>query len=131
MTPFLANAALFVLATFLGVELIGRVPPTLHTPLMSAANAVSGISICGAIAIAGSGHGALSQWLGFFATAFAMINVVGIEFLANLGGLGYLVGEMYDRYEIPDMYAAIVCVILTSALLYALSGRVERWLGAR
>ncbi len=77
MTPFLANAALFVLATFLGVELIGRVPPTLHTPLMSAANAVSGISICGAIAIAGSGHGALSEWLGFFATAFAMINVVG------------------------------------------------------
>ena len=75
--PFLANIALFVLATFLGVELIGRVPPTLHTPLMSAANAVSGISICGAIAIAGSGHGPLSQWLGFFATAFAMVNVVG------------------------------------------------------
>lgn len=75
--PFLANIALFVLATFLGVELIGRVPPTLHTPLMSAANAVSGISICGAIAVAGSGHGPLSQWLGFFATAFAMINVVG------------------------------------------------------
>jgi NAD(P) transhydrogenase subunit alpha len=81
MTPDLANVALFVLATFLGVELIGRVPPTLHTPLMSAANAVSGISICGAIVIAGANHGAgheaLSQWLGFFATAFAMINVVG------------------------------------------------------
>jgi NAD(P) transhydrogenase subunit alpha len=75
--PFLANVAMFVLATFLGVELIGRVPPTLHTPLMSAANAVSGITICGAIAIAGSGHGPLSQWLGFFATVFAMINVVG------------------------------------------------------
>lgn len=62
---------------------------------------------------------------------YAMINVVGIEFLANLGGLGYVVGEMYDRYEIPAMYAGIVSVILTSALLYALSGKVERWLGAR
>src|SRR5438445_11916066 len=76
--PFLANIALFVLATFLGVDLVGRVPPTLHTPLMSAANAVSGISICGAIAIAGSGHGPLSQWLGFFATVFAMINAVRV-----------------------------------------------------
>lgn len=75
--PFLSNLALFVLATFLGVELIGRVPPTLHTPLMSAANAVSGISICGAIAIAGAGHGWVSQILGGGATAFAMINVVG------------------------------------------------------
>jgi NitT/TauT family transport system permease protein len=62
---------------------------------------------------------------------YAMINVVGIEFLANLGGLGYIVGEMYDRYEIPGMYAGIVAVVLTSALLYALSGRVERWLAAR
>lgn len=62
---------------------------------------------------------------------YSMINIVGIEFLANLGGLGYLVGEMYDRYEIPAMYAATVCVILTSALFYVLSERVERWLAKR
>ena len=77
MDPFLSYLTMFVLATFLGVELIGRVPPTLHTPLMSAANAVCGISVVGAIIIAGSGHDRLSQVIGFFATAFAMINVVG------------------------------------------------------
>jgi NitT/TauT family transport system permease protein len=62
---------------------------------------------------------------------YAMINVVGVEFLANLGGLGFLVGEMFDRYDIPAMYAALVCLILTSALFYTLTGRAERWLGAR
>ena len=62
---------------------------------------------------------------------YAMINVVGIEFLANLGGLGYLVGDMYDRYDIPAMYAACVCVVVTSALFYLLTGWMERWLGGR
>lgn len=62
---------------------------------------------------------------------YAMINVVGIEFLANLGGLGFLVGEMFDRYDIPAMYAALICLILTSALFYTLTGRAERWLGGR
>ncbi len=62
---------------------------------------------------------------------YAMINVVGIEFLANLGGLGFLVGEMFDRYDIPAMYAALICLVLTSTLFYALTGRAERWLGGR
>lgn len=62
---------------------------------------------------------------------YAMINVVAIEFLANLGGLGYLVGDMYDKYDIPAMYAANVCVVLTSALFYVLTGRLERWLVLR
>ena len=62
---------------------------------------------------------------------YSMINIVGIEYLANLGGLGNLVGEMYDRYEIPGMYAAVVCVILTSALFFVLSERMERWLAKR
>jgi ABC-type nitrate/sulfonate/bicarbonate transport system permease component len=62
---------------------------------------------------------------------YTMINVVGIEFLANLGGLGFLVGEMFDRYDIPAMYAALICLILTSNLFYALTGRAERWLGGR
>lgn len=68
---------IFTLATFLGVELIGRVPPTLHTPLMSGANAVSGITIVGALIIAGSGHGWISSVLGFVAIVFAMMNVAG------------------------------------------------------
>ncbi len=67
----------FVLATFLGVELIGRVPPTLHTPLMSGSNAISGITIVGALVVAGSGHGWISAILGFLAIVFAMMNVVG------------------------------------------------------
>ncbi len=75
--PFLCYVTMFVLATFLGVELIGRVPPTLHTPLMSAANAVCGISVVGAIVIAGTANTRLASILGLFATIFAMINVVG------------------------------------------------------
>ncbi|MEX2571828.1 MAG: NAD(P) transhydrogenase subunit alpha [Gemmatimonadota bacterium] len=67
----------FTLATFLGYELIHRVPPTLHTPLMSGANAISGITIVGAIIVAGSGLGWISSVLGFLAIVFAMINVAG------------------------------------------------------
>ena len=67
----------FVLATYLGAALIGRVPPTLHTPLMSGANAVSGITVVGAILVAGAGFGWLSSVLGFLAIAFAMMNVAG------------------------------------------------------
>jgi NAD(P) transhydrogenase subunit alpha len=68
----------FILATFLGASLIGRVPPTLHTPLMSGANAVSGITVVGAMAIAGNpAYGTLGRVLGFLAIVFAMMNVVG------------------------------------------------------
>jgi H+-translocating NAD(P) transhydrogenase subunit alpha len=67
----------FTLATFLGYELIHRVPPTLHTPLMSGANAISGITIVGALVVAGAGLGWISTVLGFLAIVFAMINVVG------------------------------------------------------
>ena len=68
---------IFTLATYLGVELIGRVPPTLHTPLMSGANAVSGITIVGAMIIAGSELGWISTLMGFIATVLAMMNVAG------------------------------------------------------
>lgn len=67
----------FTLTTFLGYELIHRVPPTLHTPLMSGANAISGITIVGALIVAGSGLGWISTVLGFLAIVFAMINVAG------------------------------------------------------
>ena len=67
----------FTLATFLGYELIQRVPPTLHTPLMSGANAISGITIVGALVVAGSDLGWISSVLGFVAIVCAMINVAG------------------------------------------------------
>ena len=73
----LIGIVVFTLATFLGYELIQRVPPTLHTPLMSGANAVSGITVVGALIIAGSGHGWISAALGFRAIVCAMMNVVG------------------------------------------------------
>ena len=68
----------FVLAIFLGIELISKVPSQLHTPLMSGSNAISGITIVGALIAAGVVENeALSTILGTFAVAFAMINVVG------------------------------------------------------
>jgi NAD(P) transhydrogenase subunit alpha len=73
----LASIIIFTLATFLGVELITRVPSTLHTPLMSGANAISGITVVGAIIVAGGNHGWVSTVLGFLAVAFAMVNVAG------------------------------------------------------
>lgn len=72
-----AGIVVFTLSTFLGFELIKRVPPTLHTPLMSGANAISGITVVGAIVVAGSGHGWISVVLGFLAIVFAMVNVAG------------------------------------------------------
>ena len=68
----------FVLAVFLGVELISRVPSQLHTPLMSGSNAISGITIVGALVVAGATRGsALAAVLGVLAVASAMVNVVG------------------------------------------------------
>jgi NAD(P) transhydrogenase subunit alpha len=74
---FLVALTLFVLAIYLGAELIAKVPPTLHTPLMSGSNAISGITVVGAVLAAGAGHGTLSMVLGFFAVALGTINAVG------------------------------------------------------
>lgn len=76
-----------VLAAFLGFELIARVPSQLHTPLMSGANAISGITVVGAILAAGSGHQTITIILGVGAIIFASINVVG----------GYLVTDRMLR----------------------------------
>ena len=67
----------FVLAIFLGFELISKVPSQLHTPLMSGSNAISGITIVGAIIASGSSHDTLATVLGTAAVASAMLNVVG------------------------------------------------------
>ena len=67
----------FVLAMFIGFEVITKVPPTLHTPLMSGSNAISGISIIGALIVSSRGDIVVAKWLGLFAVIFAMINVIG------------------------------------------------------
>ncbi len=68
---------IFVLAIFVGFEIITKVPPTLHTPLMSGSNAISGITLVGAILAMRGGCGWLGGMLGFGAIVFAMVNVVG------------------------------------------------------
>lgn len=67
----------FVLAIFLGLELITKVPSQLHTPLMSGANAISGITIVGALIAGGEGLGGFATVLGVLAVVFATINVIG------------------------------------------------------
>tara|TARA_B100000674_G_C37618131_1_gene812994 strand:- start:429 stop:698 length:270 start_codon:yes stop_codon:yes gene_type:complete len=72
----ITTLTIFILAVFVGFEIITKVPPTLHTPLMSGSNAISGIAIIGAV-LATNLQGDLGMWLGFASVIFAMINVVG------------------------------------------------------
>ncbi len=72
----ITTITIFILAIFVGFEIITKVPPTLHTPLMSGSNAISGIAIIGAV-LATNLQGDLGMWLGFASVIFAMINVVG------------------------------------------------------
>ena len=96
-SPQTVIAALYVfaLAAFLGYQVISRVPPLLHTPLMSATNAISGISLVGSIVIAGSGHGMVATILGFVAVTCSTTNVVG----------GFVITDrmlrMFKRKEAP------------------------------
>lgn len=83
MELLVLQLSLFILAIFLGVELITKVPPTLHTPLMSGSNAISGITLVGALLAAGSGHNMVVSVLGFVAIVFATINVVGGFLVTN------------------------------------------------
>ncbi|SDI65521.1 NAD(P) transhydrogenase subunit alpha [Ferrimonas sediminum] len=83
METLLLLLTLFVIAIFLGVELITKVPPTLHTPLMSGSNAISGITLVGALLSAGSGSGLLVNVLGFIAVTLATINVIGGYMVTN------------------------------------------------
>ena len=97
MNPEVAFTALyvFVLAGFLGYQVISRVPPLLHTPLMSATNAISGISLVGSLVVAGAQQTTLSAVLGFIAVTCATINVVG----------GFVITDrmlrMFKRRETP------------------------------
>lgn len=78
MSPeLIVGITVFVLASFVGFEVIAKVPPTLHTPLMSGANAISGITVVGAVTAAGLGNGTVATVLGLLAVVTATINVVG------------------------------------------------------
>lgn len=77
MDPVMIGIYVFVLAMLIGFEVITKVPPTLHTPLMSGANAISGITLVGALVVTSTGSSPLVEWLGFAAIVFATINVVG------------------------------------------------------
>ena len=77
MDAFITALTVFVLAIFVGFEIINKIPPTLHTPLMSGSNAISGISVIGALIAAGADIPQLARVLGTAAVALATINVVG------------------------------------------------------
>ena len=73
----MVSITVFILAAFVGFEIITKVPPTLHTPLMSGSNAISGITIVAAIIVSGRAEGTLATVLGVVAVILATINVVG------------------------------------------------------
>ena len=74
--PFIFRLSIFILSIFIGYYVVWSVTPSLHTPLMSGSNAISGIAIIGAV-LATNMEGDIGMWLGFIAVVFAMINVVG------------------------------------------------------
>jgi NAD(P) transhydrogenase subunit alpha len=81
---FVENLTLFVLAAFVGYEVITKIPTNLHTPLMSGANAISGITLIGSVVVAASGSSDLATILGFLAVVMATINVVGGYYVSHL-----------------------------------------------
>ena len=84
---FVQNLTFFVLAAFVGYEVITKIPATLHTPLISGTNAISGITLIGSVVVAGAGQSTLATVLGFLAVVMATTNVVG----------GYLVSHRMLR----------------------------------
>ncbi|MGQ9495250.1 MAG: NAD(P) transhydrogenase subunit alpha [Thermoanaerobaculaceae bacterium] len=77
MDALIMMLTVFVLAVFVGFEVISKVPPLLHTPLMSGSNAISGVTVLGAIIASGAALTTGMKWLGFVAVALGMTNVVG------------------------------------------------------
>ena len=79
----MAGLTIFALAIFVGFEIITKIPPTLHTPLMSGSNAISGITLVGAVLAAGAGSGWFAMLLGTLAVILATVNVVGGFLVTN------------------------------------------------
>ncbi len=83
MEALLISITVFVLAVFVGFEIITKIPSTLHTPLMSGSNAISGITIVGALVAAGTGESDIAKYLGLGAVVLATVNVVGGFLITN------------------------------------------------
>jgi len=83
MEMFIMGLTIFALAIFVGFEIITKIPPTLHTPLMSGSNAISGITVVGAVLSSGSQDTMTTTILGVLAVIFATINVVGGFMVTN------------------------------------------------
>ena len=96
LDPVVIGVIVFVLAAFVGVEVISKVPATLHTPLMSGSNAISGIAIVGALLATGVENDTVASVLAFIAVVTATVNVVG-GFLVTDRMLG-----MFRRPKRPD-----------------------------
>jgi NAD(P) transhydrogenase subunit alpha len=77
------SITVFVLAIFIGFEIITKIPPTLHTPLMSGSNAISGITLVGALLVGGAGYTSTTTVLGVLAVILATVNVVGGFLVTN------------------------------------------------
>jgi proton-translocating NAD(P)+ transhydrogenase subunit alpha len=116
-TELLTDITIFVLALLVGFEVISKVPATLHTPLMSAANSIHGIILAGAMLIAVTANNALGYILAFVASAFAAMNVVG----------GYVVTgrmlKMFRRTRAPVAAAANPPAVASSADGHGTGGR--------
>ena len=82
-STLITGLTIFALAVFVGFEIITKIPPTLHTPLMSGSNAVSGITIVGALLATGQGATGAAAFFGFIALVMATINVVGGFMVTN------------------------------------------------
>ena len=83
LATLITGLTIFALAVFVGFEIITKIPPTLHTPLMSGSNAISGITMVGALVAIGSGGGSMATIFGFIALIMATINVVGGFLVTN------------------------------------------------
>jgi NAD(P) transhydrogenase subunit beta len=124
-TPLEVGLYIFILAGFLGYHVISRVPPLLHTPLMSATNAISGISLIGSLVIAGAEYGPWSTFLGFLAVTCSATNVVGgflitDRMLKMFKKRGEGSGRSADRarwYRSPLILGALI--ILTAVIVIA------------
>jgi NAD(P) transhydrogenase subunit beta len=120
---------IFILAGFLGYHVITRVPPLLHTPLMSATNAMSGISLVGSLVVAGSGHGTLSTLFGLIAVTCSATNVVGGFLITDLMLQMFRSGrEGGERRGFQYWMAVLMLLPLLFACLTAVapSGLIER-----
>lgn len=94
MNELITGITFFVLAAFLGYSIITKIPATLHTPLMSGANAITGITLVGAVVVAGSGPTMLATVLGFVAVVMATVNVVGGYLVSH-----FMLSDFHGRGE--------------------------------